>query len=219
MTEPDPVVLTRAHFFSAGLSSADNVSLRVGVNELLVVTGSEGSGKSALLRGLAGLATLKDGDAHLFGVPWAQLGSARSDAWRRTRARMAFASSTAPLLANLTLFDNLCVPLLMRSVANNNAQDDTERMLHQLGLLAVANKRPPELLSGTLQRAVLARALIIPCSLALIDDPPTGTDVDEAIREAVELGRTVLVSSRDPARFPGCRRVDIAHHTTHHSRQ
>jgi molybdate transport system ATP-binding protein len=202
-----PFIQTDAASFACpGMSPARDVTFTLAAGELLVVTGANGSGKSTLLRGLLGLAPLTGGRASLFGTAVQDL---LHDQWMELRARCAYASATAPLLSNLTLFDNLAVPLFMRSIAESNARADVERMLARFGLSELAARRPPELLGYKHSLALLARALLLPADLLLIDDPPDEPVVHEALAEACALGKTLLVSTRAADRFPHARVVRL----------
>ena len=199
-----------ATFALPGMAPAQDVTLSVVPGELVAVTGVEGAGKSTLLRGLLGLAALQSGRARVLGVDLHQL--AHDDAMRM-RARCAYASKTAPLLANLTLFDNLAVPLLMRSIPEASARAEVERMLKRFGLEALALRRPPDVLGDKLRLAQLARALLVPAELVLLDEPPDTDAANTAIEEACASGQTMLVSTTRPERFARARRVTLTRGT------
>lgn len=200
------VDVDNATFADAGLVTARGVSLQVNAGDLVVVHGGEQSGKSTLLRGLLGFVPLTSGRARLFDVDIAAL---THDRWMELRVRTAYASWTSPLLANLTVFDNLAIPLLMRSLAAAEARASVERALARYRLEDVANKRPHEILGEKLRAALMARALLLPAELLLVDDPPDDEELDKALEDACADGKGVIVASRDPERFRGAVQIDL----------
>lgn len=196
-----------ATFVQAGMSPVRDVSLSVSAGELCVIAGARGAGKSTLLRGLLGLADLEGGRAELFGKDLSGLSHAE---WMPLRSRCAYASWTAPLVSNLTLLDNLTVPLLMRSQPEDTARGQVHAALERFGLSALASTRPHDLLGDAHRLALVARALLIQAELLFIDDPPEHSSVEDALRDAATQGAAVLVTARRAERFAAARHVLVS---------
>ncbi len=157
--------------------------------ELVVLRGPNASGKSTLLRLLAGLASPSAGRVTLTG-----------DAGARTK--VAFVGHAGHLFDDLSPEENL---VLAARLARADAANILA-LLDRLGLAAVARSRCRELSSGTLRRVALARALATEPAVLLVDEPFAGLDAGAADRVAAVLaearddGRLVIVASHEDAR-------------------
>ena len=157
--------------------------------ELVVLRGPNASGKSTLLRLLAGLAAPSAGRVTLTG-----------DAGARTK--VAFVGHAGHLFDDLSPEENL---VLAARLAGADAANILA-LLDRLGLAAVARSRCRELSSGTLRRVALARALATEPVVLLVDEPFAGLDAGAADRVAGVLaaarddGRLVIVASHEDAR-------------------
>lgn len=157
--------------------------------ELVVLRGPNASGKSTLLRLLAGLASPSAGRVTLTG-----------DAGARTK--VAFVGHAGHLFDDLSPEENL---VLAARLAGADAANILA-LLDRLGLAAVARSRCRELSSGTLRRVALARALATEPAVLLVDEPFAGLDAGAADRVAGVLaaarddGRLVIVASHEDAR-------------------
>ncbi len=185
------VVLT-----ASGLSKLYGTTLAVvGVEftartgELVVLRGPNASGKSTLLRLLAGLASPSAGRVTLTG-----------DAGARTK--VAFVGHAGHLFDDLSPEENLVLAARLAGADATNIL----ALLDRLGLAAVARSRCRELSSGTLRRVALARALATEPAVLLVDEPFAGLDAGAADRvagvlaEARDDGRLVIVVSHEDAR-------------------
>lgn len=166
-----------------------NVDFTARTGELVVLRGPNASGKSTLLRLLAGLAAPSAGRVTLTG-----------DAGARTK--VAFVGHAGHLFDDLSPEENL---VLAARLAGADAANILA-LLDRLGLAAVARSRCRELSSGTLRRVALARALATEPAVLLVDEPFAGLDAGAADRVAGVLaaarddGRLVIVASHEDAR-------------------
>jgi len=157
--------------------------------ELVVLRGPNASGKSTLLRLLAGLASPSVGRVTLTGDAGA-------------RRKVAFVGHAGHLFDDLSPEENL---VLAARLAGADAANILA-LLDRLGLAAVARSRCRGLSSGTLRRVALARALATDPAVLLVDEPFAGLDAGAADRvagvlaEARDDGRLVIVASHEDAR-------------------
>ena len=190
-----------------------DLSLPRGAN--LLVTGGSGSGKSRLLKVIAGVERPRAGQVQIAGIPvWPGDGALALAG----RVRMGFAFATGGLLSNLSLADNVALPLRFRGLPHHEVQIRVESALERLGLIPVAGLRP-HAVSGTARKhANLARLLALDPELALLDEPLEGLDAaDRALvldlvgAWADDPGRTLVIAAEDAAAFPGleARRLDL----------
>jgi len=181
---------------------------RVARGARCLVLGPSGSGKTTLLNILAGLATPSAGQVRVDGVELGGLGPAERD---RFRARhLGLVPQRLHLIAAITVADNLRLARRLAGLPDDEAR--IRALLEQLGLAALAGRRPDALSQGQAQRAAVARALVNQPVLLLADEPTAALDEANAeaaiglIEAAAKAGSaTLVVASHDrriAKRFP-----------------
>ncbi|MFC6591033.1 ABC transporter ATP-binding protein [Deinococcus lacus] len=169
-----------SHAFG-GTQVLHDVSLRVEPGEVVAVTGPSGSGKSTLLHLLGGLDTPSAGE-----VWWADVRADQLATEQRARQRARFLGLVFQhhyLLEDLSLLDNVRLPLLLGDAAPQAAAERAAHLLDRVGLMDRAAERPGILSGGERQRVAVARALAAQ-PRALLADEPTGS-LDRANAERV----------------------------------
>ncbi|MFN8073992.1 MAG: ATP-binding cassette domain-containing protein [Kineosporiaceae bacterium] len=177
------------------------VSLDVAPGEVVAVTGRSGSGKSTLLHLAAGLITPHSGQVLLGGRDLAEAGAAGAAALRRRAIGVVL--QHGQLVGDLTLLDNVALPLLLDGVPRAHARRTAQDWLERAGAGDLLAARPGEISGGQAQRAALARALVAGPALVLADEP-TGS-LDEA------AGDAVLDLMLDSCRATGAALVVVTH--------
>jgi ABC-type lipoprotein export system ATPase subunit len=162
------------------------IDLDVRPGEFVSVMGPSGAGKSTLLH----LIGLQDGDwtgdYALAGVPVAPLdGKARA---RLRNENIGFVFQSYHLLDELTVAENLDVPLSYRDVKRSERESLVAETLDRFGLAARAKLYPRQLSGGQQQLVGIARALVAKPRLLLADEP-TGNLHSEQAREIMQLFR------------------------------
>jgi putative ABC transport system ATP-binding protein len=180
-----------------------DVTLEVEPGEFVCVMGPSGSGKSTLLHLLSGLDAPSAGKVELGGVELGRLSEERRTLQRR--ANVGYVFQFFNLLANLTVFENVGLPL---SIAGKRPEDHTaaiEKVLARLGIGGKASAYPHQLSGGEMQRTSIARALIGGEPLLLCDEPTgnlsqkAGLEVMHILRRcADDDGRAVLLVTHNP---------------------
>jgi putative ABC transport system ATP-binding protein len=184
------------------LAVVRGVSLEILRGRFVALMGPSGSGKSTLLNMIAGLDTPTAGEILIDGVPTATLGDDALTDLRRTRLGIVF--QLFNVLPNITLAENVALPLRATGVAAVEARDRAMRALAAVGLAHRTEHLPEEISGGEMQRTAIARALVIEPTIILADEPTgsldseTGRDVLMALRRCVdERGVTVLLVTHD----------------------
>jgi tungstate transport system ATP-binding protein len=157
-----------------GVDVLDVPSLEVIGGEVLAVIGPNGSGKSTLLRVAGFLERPARGRVTFRGRP---VDAAHALAERR-RMAMVFQQ---PLLADMTVGENVALGLVFRGVADGEAR--VGRWLERLNIAPLRDRRARTLSGGEAQRVALARALVVEPDLLLLDEPFAGLDAPS--REAL----------------------------------
>lgn len=182
-------------------SGVKNTNLQIQQGKITAIIGESGSGKSTLLRMLYGLLSPDEGEVHFKGEriwgPEEKLIPGHDDMKMVTQ-------DTDGLNIYAKVWDNIAVLMPNTNVAAK--EEGTEKVLKQLNLTKLANKRVAELSGGEKQRVAIARALITQPEVLLLDEPFNQVDtsfregLQQDIRQIVQdTGLTVIMVSHDPA--------------------
>lgn len=146
------------------------ISLSIKPGEIFVIMGPSGSGKSVLLRQIAGLDLPSGGTIRIEGFDPA-------DPDTRDRFALALVFQAGALFNSLTVYENLALyPLEHRLCTKQEIKDRVARALKILSLENAAKKFPSELSGGMKKRVAIARALVMEPQLLLYDEPTSELD-------------------------------------------
>jgi putative ABC transport system ATP-binding protein len=150
------------------------IDLAIAVNDYLAIVGPSGSGKSTLLA-ILGLMDLPTGGTFLWrGEAVGRLGDAALSA-RRNRD-VGFIFQTFNLIGELSVEQNVELPLIYRGVAARARRDKVSAVLERVGMAHRARHFPSQLSGGQQQRVAVARALVGEPSILLADEPTGNLD-------------------------------------------
>jgi putative ABC transport system ATP-binding protein len=176
--------------------------LAVSRGEIVAVTGPSGSGKSTLLHCMAGIFAPDSGEILLGGQRLDTLSDAKRTALRRTT--FGFVFQFGQLVPELTVSDNIALPLLLNRSGRKAAYASAGAWLPRLGIDGLGHRRTGELSGGQAQRVALARALVAQPKILFADEPTGSLDTlaGEMVMEllvgaAREEGTTVILVSHD----------------------
>jgi putative ABC transport system ATP-binding protein len=188
-----------------------DVSLEVASGEYLAILGQSGAGKSLLLEVLGGLLRPQAGRYWLDGHRVDCLGEEERD---RLRGRRIGFLIDAPLLVpELSVVENVELPLVYRGVEKEERRALAVAMLGDLGMGPRLRLRPSELSPGERQRVALARACVGAPDLLLADEPTRGLDgrsgdeIMDLLESRCALGATLVIATQDAARGRRARRL------------
>jgi putative ABC transport system ATP-binding protein len=174
------------------------VSFTLSSAELVVVRGRSGSGKSTLLALLAGWIAPDGGRLTRLG-PWGETAVERT--WRGT----AILPQVIAPVAELTMSENVAMPLQLSGTPRREAQARARAMLDQLDLTDESDRAASDASLGQQQRMALARAAVADPIVLLADEPTSHQDSGhsatllELCRSMVAGGTCIVVASHDPA--------------------
>ncbi len=187
------------------------VSIDFVEGESVAICGQSGSGKSTLMNLLGCLDRPTSGRYLLGEDDVSQLDDDELSDIRGRRIGFVFQSFN--LIAQLSVLENLEVPLFYQGVPPRTRRERAEYLVALVGLEDRGDHRPSELSGGQQQRAAIARSLINE-PLILLADEPTG-NLDSATGEAIlhlfgelrKRGKTILIVTHDPNVASRCDRI------------
>jgi heme exporter protein A len=183
----------------------DRLSFGLGEGELLALTGRNGSGKTSLLRALAGLTPPDAGTIAWQGVDVTQ----DPETWR---GRLAWLGHLEGLKGDLTVIENLGVAERLRG---GEAGDRLEAALLAFDLIGLAAREVRTLSAGQRRRTALARVVLSQATLWLLDEPLNALDApaQAAFRTALQAhlarGGLAIAATHAELGIEGAQRLDL----------
>lgn len=181
----------------AGRTVLHQVNLQIPQGTAVACAGREDSGKTTLIRLLAGLCRPTSGECKVLGL------SPAFEAAKLHR-QMGAVLETAPLYSTMTLSENLGFFAGLQGVDGNTAAERSSFLMHKLAIWEFRDAKAGTLATGVARRASLARALMHAPRVLLMDEAAWGLDfestqvVQELLRYVVrEEGVALLLGTRD----------------------
>jgi phospholipid/cholesterol/gamma-HCH transport system ATP-binding protein len=150
------------------------VNLDIGKGEVIALIGGSGSGKSVLIKHVAGLIKPTKGRVIVDGN---DMNSLRGRALTALRDRLGFLFQGGALFDSMTVFENAAFPLKEKTkLSVELIRERVFRELEHVGLSGSEHKYPSQISGGMVKRAALARELVTEPEIMLFDEPTTGLD-------------------------------------------
>ncbi|WP_288132288.1 ABC transporter ATP-binding protein [Microbulbifer sp.] len=180
------------------------VDLAIYPGDFVSICGPSGCGKSTLLSLLGLLDTPSSGRYAIDNIDVSKLTPAAAATVRNEKIGFIFQSFN--LIDELSVFDNIALPLRYRRVklSNAEAREKVMQCLHKMGMAHRVSHRPNQLSGGQQQRVAIARALVSEPVLLLVDEPTGNLDsrngdaVMDILRELNNHGTTICMVTHDP---------------------
>lgn len=160
------------------------VDLALSEGEFVAIVGESGSGKSTFLYILAGIDKATEGKVELLGRDLADVSD--DELARMRREDFSFVYQFDNLVPNLTVWENVTLPLVLDKKKESEYKDKVEEILEYLGIKERAKAYPRQLSGGEQQRVAIARALVTDPKVIFLDEP-TGSLDKERGRQVMEL--------------------------------
>jgi putative ABC transport system ATP-binding protein len=202
-------------FFSEEVEThaLSGVHLEIRHGEFVSIAGPSGCGKSTLLSIVGLLDSPTEGGYTINGKLVAKLSI--SERSRIRNREIGFVFQAFNLIGDLTVFENVELPLTYRNMASNERRRRVEQVLDRVGMAHRMKHYPAQLSGGQQQRVAVARALGGQPSILLADEPTGNLDsknseaVMDLLKELHNEGATICMVTHDP-RYAG-----IADRTIH----
>ncbi len=175
------------------------VSLDIQDGEFLSIAGPSGSGKTTLLNLIGCIDTLDKGDIIINNTPVSKMNKKEKTEFRREH--LGFIFQTYNLIPVLSAYENVSFVLSILKIDDKEIERRTMKILKEVGLEGMENRRPDKLSGGQQQRIAIARALIKEPTIVLADEPTanldskTGEEILKLMKEMNEKYNTTFIFS------------------------
>ena len=196
-------ITKRYGFGDAESFALHNFDLTVKRGEFIMIMGPSGCGKTTLLNVIGLLDKPSSGEYKLHGKSVSRI-SARKKALFRAK-EIGFIFQNFNLIPNLTVLDNVCLPLLYSGIHKTRRLKMADTILERFHLREREYYMPHQLTGGQQQRVAIARSLVANPSIILADEPTGNLDsrashiVMEELRDIHALGNTIIMVTHNPA--------------------
>jgi putative ABC transport system ATP-binding protein len=178
------------------------IHMEIGKGEYVAIAGPSGCGKSTLLSILGLLDSPTEGQYLLNNRPVAELPA--SERARVRNREIGFIFQSFNLIGDLTVFENVELPLTYRGMPTSDRRDRVTAALERVGMAHRAKHLPSQLSGGQQQRVAVARAVAGEPAMLLADEPTgnldskSGESVMDLLHELHRAGATICMVTHDP---------------------
>jgi putative ABC transport system ATP-binding protein len=183
-------------------TALNSISIDINDGEFVAIMGPSGCGKSTLLNILGLLDNPSEGEYH-FGENEVSRYSERQRAQLR-KGSIGFVFQSFNLIDELTVFENVELPLLYLKVPSSERKKKVEAVLERMNIMHRRNHFPQQLSGGQQQRVAIARAIVAKPNLILADEPTgnldsaNGEEVMKVLSQLNEEGTTIIMVTHSP---------------------
>jgi putative ABC transport system ATP-binding protein len=192
-------------FYEMGNSvvkALNGVNFKVYEGEFVAIMGPSGSGKSTAMNLVGSLDVPTSGQVFLDNTDISEL--EESDLAQVRGQKIGFIFQSFNLIPNLTVKENVMLPMMFQGTSVEERQDKAEELLKLVELDERMNHYPGEISGGQMQRVAIARSLANDPEVILADEPTgnldskTGTIVMEFLEKLNREGKTIIMVTHDP---------------------
>jgi len=178
------------------LCPVHDLTIEVEDKKFVALLAPSGSGKTTIMRIIAGLEPVEAGDVYIGGERVNDLSPAERD--------VALVFQTYALYPHLTVYENLASPLRAVKAPENEVEKNVKQVAETLNITPLLNKLATQLSGGEMQRVAIGRAIIRRPKVYLFDEPLTNLDAKlrvhmraELKRLQKDLGQTAIYATHD----------------------
>ncbi|MEM0353697.1 MAG: ABC transporter ATP-binding protein [Archaeoglobaceae archaeon] len=175
----------------------NGVTMKIESGEFVAIMGPSGSGKSTLLHLIGCLDKPTKGEVVINGVQTSKLSD--NELTKLRRDAIGFIFQQYNLVPTLTAVENVELPMIFKGVPKEERRKRALKLLSQVGIEEIANRKPNEISGGQQQRVAIARAMANDPKILLCDEPTgnldskTGRQVMEIIKRLNEEKNVTVV--------------------------
>lgn len=192
--------------------AVNDISIGIEEGDFTAIMGPSGSGKSTLITMLSGIQKPTAGEVIIDGESLSGLDKSQMAAFRRKK--LGFVFQDFNLLDNLTIKENIILPMVLDKQKNEEMNAVSEKYMKQFGIYECKDKFPYEISGGQMQRAAIARSLVNSPVILFADEPTGNLDSksSNAVMKCFEninntIKTTILMVTHDVFAASFCRHV------------
>ena len=184
-------------------TALNKLDINIAESEFVSVMGPSGCGKSTLLNVLGLLDNPTSGEYHFLGEEVSGFSERQRADFRKRNIGFVFQSFN--LIDELTVFENVELPLFYLKVPGSERKQRVDEMLEQMGIASRRNHYPQQLSGGQQQRVAVSRALIANPKVIFADEPTGnldsshGEEVMSLLKDLNKNGTTIVMVTHSPA--------------------
>ncbi len=184
------------HLWTANGDHTLKVNIKIPKGKIVAFYGNSGTGKTTLLRSIAGLTDPDSGNILVNNIPW--FNKANKTNLPANKRQVGFVFQDYGLFPNMTVYENI------RFAQDQKDPDHIRYLVKMFGLEGLKDRRPNVLSGGQQQRVALARAIAKKPDILLLDEPLSALDnktrcsLQDQIKEInAKWGTTIIIVSHD----------------------
>lgn len=210
--EADKLTKTYGDNTNNTTNAVNDISIGIEEGDFTAIMGPSGSGKSTLITMLSGIQKPTAGEVIIDGVPLSKLNKSDMAAFRRQK--LGFVFQDFNLLDNLTIKENIILPMVLDNRQNDEMNAVSEKYMKQFGIFECRDKFPYEISGGQMQRAAIGRSLVNDPVILFADEPTGNLDSKSSnvVMKCFEninnnMKTTILMVTHDVFAASFCRHV------------
>ena len=167
--------------YGKDVKAVNQANIEVKDREFVTLVGPSGCGKSTILRMIAGLEEITEGEIYI--------GDQRVNSIHPKDRDIAMVFQNYALYPHMTVYENMAFGLKLRKMPKNEIRDRVHEAADILGIMELLDRKPKQLSGGQRQRVAVGRAIVRKPKVFLFDEPLSNLDAKLRVQMRKEISR------------------------------
>ena len=192
-------------------TALNNINISIDKGEFIAIMGPSGCGKSTLLNILGLLDNPTKGLYYFNNIETSNFNE--KDSTKLRKGNMGFVFQSFNLIDELTVFENVELPLIYQNIKSTERKDKVNAVLQKMNIAHRAKHFPNQLSGGQQQRVAVARAIVTNPIVILADEPTgnldskNGEEVMKLLEDLNNEGTTIIMVTHSPSHGARAHRI------------